>query len=289
MKSLIRKNVSAATKSPQFQNWCSELYDRRDFLRHAGKMGFVLALGDAANNLTARNSQPVEFGSMTIQGADQLCRSLSRLDYTFPATEQIRDAVRKCDLTQRSRLLSLMVSMIADLWINDPARVGILCSVLSTNFDVWDPTSPVLCKLEELCNRALTADIVSLVGSIEPLTFALAGKGRPEANRRCLRLRVQDKNWRKAHADRSQLYYGDFNQHLSAIIRHHHDPSRLGLARAHDISTIVHYLQATNDHQLPQLLTLLERQMSVLSAHGERNLLPAIRSQLAKFDIPSIG
>jgi hypothetical protein len=134
--------------------------------------------------------------------------------------------------------LELTAVVIPDVWNTHPNVTGILSTTLSNNVDLWQPTELILSKLEELCDRAIGSGDWSKVASLEPLAFALGGKGRYNIHRRVLERLIEESHWRDADAARIRDYYGTAGIKISALIRHWRDPWRKGLLHVNDVARL---------------------------------------------------
>ena len=115
--------------------------------------------------------------------------------YTYPTTSALRDLLRRSGAAS-SRLLDLAAEVIPGISGTHPNVAGILSTLLSSNFDLWHPTPAVLSKLEQICHGAVVAGDWTRVALIEPLAFAAAAKGRPDAHRQVLDRLIDDRHWR---------------------------------------------------------------------------------------------
>jgi len=195
--------------------------------------------------------------------------------YTFPTTAALRDFLRRAE--RPSRMLDLAPEVIVGTWDSHPNVAGILSTLLSNNIDYWKPTPKVLEKLEQLCQAAIESNEWTRAALVEPLAFAVAAQGRPDAHRKLLECLITDTRWRDADAVRESYYYGGVGIQIAAILRHWRDPFRKGLLRANDVARLIDLL-LSNDKILEgpfarqTLLDLLVAHARVLSDSGAPDL-----------------
>lgn len=218
--------------------------------------------------------------------ADLLCSLVRLRDATTP--EAVHDLVaplihtydvlaslclelRLCD--NRSAILGAAAELVIDGSSSNINAAGILTTLLSNNFDHWHPSPAVLTKLHDVCRRPINADDWSHVSVIEPLAFALGGKGRLSAERNLLGRFVANPHWRRADQDRLQQYYGNDYRQLNAIKRHWLEERRTGLLHAHDVWRL---MQLSTDGRLlvaqPSIHRLLEQHIEGLAEAGALEL-----------------
>ncbi|MFH1941570.1 MAG: hypothetical protein ABIL68_05655, partial [bacterium] len=154
--------------------------------------------------------------------------------------------------------------------------------------DLWEPTTPVLEKLKQLCDSAIREGDWTQVASVEPLAFALGAKGHPDIHKQIIERLVEDRHWREADAFRIKKYYGSVGVEIAAIVRHWHDPIRQGLLRANDVARLVDLLlSADNILASPfaqrTIIDLLDQHASVLIECGERTLAMRINELVVAF------
>lgn len=199
--------------------------------------------------------------------------------YTFSTTSALRDVLRNTE--EPSRLLDLAPEVIVEAWGSHPNVAGILSTLLSKNIDYWNPSPVVLEKLEELCRAEIEAGEWTRVGLAEPLAFALAAQGRPDALRKILDRMIGDAQWRGADAARNLEYYGGVGNHVAAIFRHWKDPFRKGLLRANDVARLIDLLLSsdktlTKPFARQYLLDLLAENAKILSDSGAGDLARSV-------------
>jgi hypothetical protein len=195
--------------------------------------------------------------------------------YTYATTLVLREQTRRA---QRPwRLLDLASKLIRDTWHTHPEVVGILSTWVGNNSDIWQPRAAEMAKMEQLCKKEIGADDWTLVGSTNPLAFALATKGYPEIYTKALERTICNRHWRDADAAHARRYYGTLGAELSAIIRHWEEGLRHDLLRAYDAPRIIDLLLMRNKDPKWQsihhwLLDLLANQAKILHEGGEINL-----------------
>lgn len=199
--------------------------------------------------------------------------------YTFPTTSALRDVLRSAE--KPSCLIDLASEVIVGTWDSHPNVAGILSTLLSNNIEYWKPTPVVLGKLEQLCKSAIEGDEWTRVAMVEPLAFAVAAQGCPDAHRKILERLIEDTKWRDADAARIRYYYGGVGIEIAAIIRHWKDPFRNGLLRANDVARLIDLLLSsdkilTSPFARQTLLNLLAEQAKVLSDAGALNLAQSV-------------
>ena len=195
--------------------------------------------------------------------------------YTFPTTAALRDVLRTAE--KPSQLLDLTPEVIIGTWESHPNVAGILATLLSNNINYWEPAPVVLEKLEHLCEAVIKDGAWTQVDLVEPLAFALAAQGRPDAHAKVLERLIGDPKWRKADSARIRDYYGNAGIEIAAIIRHWKDPFRKGLLRANDVARIIDLLLSgdktiTSPFGRRILLDLLAENAKVLSDAGAGGL-----------------
>jgi hypothetical protein len=213
------------------------------------------------------------------QTALRLFEIISPQPYTFATTASVRDLLSLA--TEPARLLDLASEVIIATWESHPNVAGILTTLLSNNIDLWQPPPAVLEKLQDLCERAIRTDDWTQVAAVEPLAFALSGKGHPRVHRDVLERLVNAPAWRTADATRVREYYGTVGNEIAAIFRHWNDQFRNGLLKANDVARLIDLL-LSNDVTLRSgpgrrsLLDLLQDHAVVLQASGEAALAGSV-------------
>jgi hypothetical protein len=210
--------------------------------------------------------------------------------YTFDTITTLRGLVRSAK--EPSRILQIATELIPSVWDTNANVAGILSSMLSTNGNYWQPSKPMLSKLEQLCDVAIQSGDWSRVGLVEPLAFALGAKGSRDIHRRTLERLVEEPRWRSADSSRNEGYYGTLGVRIAAILRHWHDPYRNGLLRVHDAPRLMDLLLSmdwslASNGTRQAVLALLEQHALALKDLGEgtlagrvHELLVALRTQL---------
>ena len=200
--------------------------------------------------------------------------------YTFPTTSALRDLLRSAE--EPSRLLDLASEVIAETYESHPNVAGILSTLLSNNIAYWKPPPAVLQKLEHLCEAAIEASEWTRVASVEPLAFALAAQGCPDAHRKLLERLIVDTRWRDEDAARVSEYYGNVGIQIAAIFRHWKDPFREGLLRANDVARLIDLLLSSDKVLRPSvrqtLLDLLAEHAQLLYDSGARDLARSVNN-----------
>ena len=107
--------------------------------------------------------------------AFKLFEIISPQPYTFATTSATRDLLTLFE--SGSHILDLAAEVIIGTWDSHPNVSGILATLLSNNIELWQPTPEIISKLEDLCVNAIKSDEWTKVATIEPLAFAIAGKG----------------------------------------------------------------------------------------------------------------
>jgi hypothetical protein len=195
--------------------------------------------------------------------------------YVYPTTGALREQIRIAK--EPPRILDLATQIIIEAWQPHPDVAGILSTLVSNNFDLWQPTDRTLRKLRALCEAEIRNDDWTRVAIAEPAAFALAAKGYPDVHNRILARLVENPKWRDADASRIRQYYGSVGVEMAAIIRHWQDQFRKGLLRAHDVSRVMDTLLSVNVTHgdrpaYRQLLEILRQQAQILAQHGEEHL-----------------
>jgi hypothetical protein len=211
--------------------------------------------------------------------AYKLFEIIAPQDYTFTTLACIRDFISLAP--QRSQILTLASEVIVSTWDTHPNVAGILATLLSNNIDIWDPTSAELGKLEQLCTKAISVNDWSQVAAVEPLAFAIFGKGLPNVHRNILERLINTTSWRNADVDRIRRYYGTIGNQVAAIFRHWRDEFRGGLLRANDAGRLIDLLLSSDQVlQRPStrqsLLELLESHAVLLRDSGELQLAQSV-------------
>jgi hypothetical protein len=168
--------------------------------------------------------------------------------YNYSTTAAVRELVRQAD--QPGRLLDLAAEVIPNIWNTHANIAGILSTLLSTAAELWQPSEPLLTKLEELCDSAIQAGDWSRAASVEPLAFALGAKGHRDIHRRVLERLIEERHWRDTDAGRVREYYGNVGVQITAIARHWRDPFRKGLLRVNDVSRLMDLLLSADRYLL---------------------------------------
>jgi len=177
-------------------------------------------------------------------------------------------------------VLDLASEVIFGCWKSHPSVAGILATLLSNNIDLWQPSPAVMTKLQDMCAKAINSDDWTQVAAIEPLAFAIAGKGHPTIHRNVLERLISSAHWRDADAVRIRQYYGTVGNEIAAIFRHWNDQFRGGLLKANDVARLIDVLLSSNDVLRAEpgrrsLLNLLESHALVLRDAGETQLAQA--------------
>lgn len=123
---------------------------------------------------------------------------------------------------------------------------------------------------------------------MNPLAFAIAAQGRPDAHRKVLEGLIGDPKWRRADAARIRDYYGNVGIEIAAILRHWKDPFRKGLLRANDVARLINLLLSgdktlTSHFARRTLLDLLAENAKVLSDSGARDLALSVNEIVKAF------
>jgi hypothetical protein len=177
-------------------------------------------------------------------------------------------------------VLDLASEVIIGSWESHPSVAGILATLLSLNIDLWQPSSAVMSKLQDMCAKAINLDDWTQVAAIEPLAFAISGKGHPTVHRNVLERLISSAHWRDADAVRTRQYYGTIGNEIASIFRHWNDQFRTGLLKANDVARLIDVLLSSNEVLQAgpgrrSLLNLLENHALVLRDAGETQLAQA--------------
>lgn len=218
----------------------------------------------------------------------QLFEIISPQPYTFSTTSATRNLLREAE--RPSQILDLASEVIIATWDTHPNVAGILATLLSTNIETWQPSRTQMTKLRTLCAKAINSDEWAKVAAVEPLAFAISGKGFTTVHRKVLERLVNAAHWRDADAARIREYYGTVGNEIAALFRHWNDEFRGGLLKANDVARVIDVL-LSNDQifrtgsQRP-LVDLLESHAVVLRDSGETELARVVVEFVEAFRTP---
>ena len=209
--------------------------------------------------------------------------------YTFATTSSTRTLLKSAK--QPSRILDLAPEVIIETWNSHPNVAGILATLLSNNIDLWRPEPAIISKLQDLCNIAINSGDWMKVAAIEPLAFAISGKGYPDVHRAVLERLINEPHWRDEDAARVRRYYGSLGNQVAAIFRHWNDEFRGGLLRANDVPRVIDLLLSNDEilskgHGRQTLLDLLVDHAVVLRDAGEFELAKTVMAFVEGFPSP---
>jgi len=209
----------------------------------------------------------------------KLFEVISPQPYTFATTSSTRSLLKSAG--RPSRILALAPEVIIETWNSHPNVAGILATLLSNNMDMWRPQPVVISKLQDLCTKAIASGDWLKVAAVEPLAFAMSGKGYPDVHRAVLERLIGEPHWRDEDAARVSEYYGSLGNQVAAIFRHWNDEFRGGLLRANDVPRVIDLLLSNDEilrkeHGRQTLLELLVEHAVVLQDAGESKLAKTV-------------
>lgn len=192
--------------------------------------------------------------------------------YNYSTASALREHILQAK--EPARILELAADVIPSVWGSHANIAGILSTLLSINCNIWQPSEPVLSKLERLCDYAVESGDWSRIAAVEPLAFALGAKGNYGVHRRVLERLIEESHWRDADGTRVREYYGTTGIQITSILRHWRDPFRKGLLRLNDIPRLMDLLLSA-DRALEKgpaqqtVLALLDEHAIALKDVGE--------------------
>ena len=231
-----------------------------------------------------RSAVLVEFPYVeTIQ---KLFEIISPQTYTRTTTSSLRDLLSLSN--HPSQILDLASEVIIATWESYPNISGILSTILSNSINLWNPSPSTISKLQDLCKKAIKSNDWSQVAAVEPLAFAISGKGHPNVHRNVLDRLIGSSSWREADAARINKYYGNIGNEIAAIIRHWNDQSRNGLLKANDTARLIDLLLSNNEILKSgfgrlSLINLLQNHAIVLKNSGEPELAKKVMEFVSAF------
>ena len=187
----------------------------------------------------------------------------------------------------------MIAYLIIDCWNNHPDVAGILATVLSKKFYLWNPNNMIIEKLKKLCKIDLVECNHTRIGLLEPLVNVLTAKGIPDIHRSFLSSVIEIESWREADIQRIENYYGTIDAIGGHIKRHLDDPhiAGNGLLCGNDVARLMYLITTwTTGKQFKSrrqkiLLHLLQKSINILSVDGEIELAKKVIKQMRCYEI----
>lgn len=233
------------------------------------------------------NPDLVTEGILEVRKDIDLYAIIKRQPYTSDMTSILRRRFLESSIT--SQLLVFSAKFLLDNEIRkDTNACGLSATMLSVPKlrDLWQPDDTVLKALHEFAQEAIGRTDVRNVGVVEPLVFALAVKGVPDAHRQHIEAIIHNSLWGNADQQRVLDYYGTFTNEIEAIDQHiQRDPGRTGLLKANDVRRLLNILTiltpgtATED----RVVSLISRSIEAIREGGEQALANDVGKKMELF------